>query len=138
MFKIGSIFIPVADIKKSTAWYEKNLGVKKIDSWEGGAGFYLPTGLTQLALVEVETSQPTEFLIKDNQKNSYYNFVVDDIETAFQHFKGNGVATSGIEDFGGLKCFDIFDLDGNAFSVVNEVVGSPFHSDHVEKMQESN
>lgn len=42
MFKIGSIFVPVTDIEKATAWYEKHLGVKKIERWEDGAGFYLP------------------------------------------------------------------------------------------------
>ncbi|MFB4169066.1 VOC family protein [Virgibacillus sp. JSM 102003] len=136
MFKIGSIFIPVTDIEKSAEWYRTNLGVKKIDSWEDGAGFYLPTGSTQLALIQVESHQPTEFIIKGNQKNSYYNFVVDNIETAYQHFKNNGVATSEIHDFGGMKFFDIFDLDGNPFSVVNEVDGSPYHSDNVRKMQE--
>ena len=62
--------------------------------------------------------------------------MVDDIETALQHFKTNGVVTTEIEDFGGMKTFDFFDLDGNPFSVVNEVEGSPFHSDNVRKLQE--
>jgi len=35
-----------------------------------------------------------------------------------------------------MKFFDFFDLDGNPFSVVNEVAGSPFHSDNVREMQE--
>lgn len=87
-------------------------------------------------LVKVESHQPTEFIIKGNQKNSYYNFVVDNIGTAHQHFKNNGVLTSEIHDFDGMKFFDIFDLDGNPFSVVNEVDGSPYHSDNVRKMQE--
>lgn len=136
MFKIGSIFIPVTNIEKSAAWYEKYLGAKKIDSWEDGAGFYLPIGSTQLALVKVEIPQPTEFNMKRNKKNSYYNFVVDDIEAAHQHFKNNGVTTTGIDAFGDMKFFDFFDLDGNPFSVVNEVEGSPFHSDNVREMQE--
>lgn len=136
MFKVGSIFIPVTDIEKSTDWYVKFLGVKVIDSWGDGAGFYLPTGTTQLALVKVESPQPTEFIIKGDQKNSYFNFVVDDIETAHQHFKHNGIITTEIDVFGGMKFFDFFDLDGNPFSVVNEVDGSPYHSDNVRKMQE--
>ena len=136
MFKVGSIFIPVTDIEKSTDWYVKFLGVKKIDSWGDGAGFYLPTGSTQLALVKVESPQPTEFIIKGNQKNSYFNFVVDDIETTHQQFKNNGIVTTEIDDFGGMKFFDFFDLDGNPFSVVNEVDGSPYHSNNVRKMQE--
>ena len=136
MFKVGSIFIPVTDIKKSTDWYVKFLGVKIIDSWEDGAGFYLPAGTTQLALVKVESPQPTEFIIKGEQKNSYFNFVVDDIEAAHQQFRNNGIVTTEIDDFGGMKFFDFFDLDGNPFSVVNEVSNSPFHSDNVRKMQE--
>lgn len=135
MFKIGSIFIPVTNIKKSAEWYETCLGAKRIDSWEGGSGFYLPNGSTQLTLIKVETAQPTEFNIRGNQKNSYYNFVVDDIEAAHQHFKNNDVATTEIDHFSGMKCFDFFDLDGNPFSVVNEVESSPFHSDHVRHAQ---
>ncbi|MGN7477703.1 VOC family protein [Solibacillus silvestris] len=137
MFKIGSIFIPVTNIEESTKWYEKFLGVKVIERWEDGVGFYLPTGSTQLALVKVETTQPTEFTAKGNEKNSYYNFIVDDIETAHQHFKNNNIAITELDDFGGMKCFDFFDLDGNPFSVVNEVDGSPYHSDNIRKMQES-
>lgn len=136
MFKVGSIFIPVTDMKKSTDWYVKFLGVKIIDSWEDGAGFYLPAGTTQLALVKVESPQPTEFIIKGDQKNSYFNFVVNDIESVHQHFRNNDIVTTEIDDFGGMKFFDFFDLDGNPFSVVDEVSDSPFHSDNVRKMQE--
>lgn len=136
MFKVGSIFIPVTDIKKSTDWYVKFLGVKIIDSWEDGAGFYLPAGTTQLALVKVDSPQPTEFIIKGDQKNSYFNFVVDNIEVAHQQFRNNGIVTTEIDDFGGMKFFDFFDLDGNPFSVVDEVSDSPFHSENVRKMQE--
>ncbi|NMO79985.1 VOC family protein [Niallia alba] len=136
MFKVGSIFIPVTDIKKSTDWYVKFLGAKIIDSWEDGAGFYLPAGTTQLALVKVESPQPTEFIIKGEQKNSYFNFVVDDIEAVHQQFRNNDIVTTEIDDFGGMKFFDFFDLDGNPFSVVDEVSDSPFHSDNVRKMQE--
>ena len=136
MFKVGSIFIPVTDIKKSTEWYVKFLGAKIIDSWEDGAGFYLPAGTTQLALVKVESPQPTEFIIKGEQKNSYFNFVVDDIEAVHQQFRNNDIVTTEIDDFGGMKFFDFFDLDGNPFSVVDEVSDSPFHSDNVRKMQE--
>ncbi|WP_409290830.1 VOC family protein [Peribacillus sp. SCS-37] len=136
MFKVGSIFIPVTDIEKSADWYEKYLGARRIDSWEDGAGFYLSSGSTQLALVKVESPQPAEFTIRGSQKNAYFNFIVDDIEAAHQHFLNNGIVTSPIKDFSGMKYFDFVDLDGNPFSVVNEVAGSPYHSDQVRQMQE--
>lgn len=136
MFKVGGIFIPVTDIEKSTDWYVNFLGAKIIDSWGEGVGFYLPNGTAQLALVKVESPQATEFTIQGSRKNSYYNFVVDDIDMAHQHFKNNGIPTTEIDDLGGMKFFDFYDLDGNPFSVVNEVEGSPYHSDNVRKMQE--
>ncbi|MBM7619999.1 catechol 2,3-dioxygenase-like lactoylglutathione lyase family enzyme [Bacillus tianshenii] len=135
MFKVGGIFIPVTDLKQSTIWYETNLGVKKIDEWEEGAGFYFPNSPTQMALIQVESPQPTEFTIKGKNKNSYYNFLVDDIDAAYKHFHENGVVTSEIDDFGGMKFFDFFDRDGNSFSVVNEVIDSPYHRENVRKLQ---
>ncbi|MEM5590735.1 VOC family protein [Niallia circulans] len=68
MFKVGSIFIPVTDMKKSTDWYVKFLGVKIIDSWEDGAGFYLPAGTTQLALVKVESPSLLNLLLKGSRR----------------------------------------------------------------------
>ncbi|MFI8684903.1 VOC family protein [Rossellomorea sp. NPDC077527] len=138
MFKIGSVFVPVTNLEKSTAWYEEHLGLKKIDSWDGGACFYLPNGSTQFGLIEVETPQPTEFIIKGKQKNSYFNFVVQDVDSIHEELNGKGVVTSDIDDFGGMRFFDFFDPDGNPFSVVSEVEGSPFHSDNIKKLQEMN
>ncbi|MRX71249.1 VOC family protein [Bacillus lacus] len=138
MLKIGSIFIPVTNLEKSEQWYERILGVKKIDSWGEGTGFYLPLGSTQLALIQVESLQPAHFHINKNEINSYYNFMVDDIESTQQHFRDNDVKTTEIEDFNGMKFFDFYDLDGNSFSVVSEVEDSPYHSDQVRRMQERN
>ncbi|NMH68345.1 VOC family protein [Bacillus sp. RO3] len=133
MFKVGSIFIPVTDMKKAINWYENNLGVRKIGSWPGGAGFYFPNSSTQLGLVEVSTPQPTEFVIKGSQKNAYFNFLVEDIQQAHDQLTSKGVVTTEIEDFGGMKGFDFFDPDGNPFSVVDEDIESPFHRENVKK-----
>lgn len=137
MFKVGSIFIPVTDLKKSAIWYEENLDAKKIDHWEGGAGFYLPSGSTQLGLVEVAAPQPSEFVIKGKKKNVYFNFIVENIETVHRDLQSRGVATTGIEDFGGMKWFDFYDPDGNTFSIVDEAEDSPFHSDNIKRLQDN-
>ncbi|OIU72026.1 VOC family protein [Rossellomorea aquimaris] len=136
MFKVGSVFIPVTDLKKSQKWYQDLLGVKLIDEWDGGAGFYFPDCPTQLGLVQVEKPQPSEFSITKNKKNSYYNFLVEDIDEAYSYFNRNGVKASEIDEWDGMKFFDFIDPDGNPFSVVNEVEGSPFHREEVKKMQE--
>lgn len=137
MFRVGSIFIPVTNIEKSAEWYERNLGVKKIEDWGDGAGFYFPDSSTQFGLVEVETLQSTEFITKGNRKNCYFNFLVKDIEAAYHKLNRNGVATTAIEDFNGMKYFDFFDLDNNTFSVVDEPVDSPFHRENVKRMQQN-
>jgi glyoxylase I family protein len=135
LFKVGSVFIPVTDMEKSMKWYEKHLGVRKIDTWDGGAGFYFPNSDTQLGLVQVDSPQPTEFVINGKKKNVYFNFLVEDIEEVHKELKNSGVVTSVIEDFGGMKGFEFFDLDNNPFSVVDEVEDSPFHRDQVRKSQ---
>ncbi|MGM0846425.1 MAG: VOC family protein [Bacillota bacterium] len=135
MFRIGSIFIPVTDLKKSAHWYVEKLGVKKIEEWEDGAGFYFPSGSVQLGLVEVASPQVTEFEINGKQKNVYYNFVVENINVAHHHLQSKEVVTTDIEDFGGMKGFDFYDPDGNTFSVVDETEESPFHSENIKRLQ---
>ncbi|QPC47888.1 VOC family protein [Mangrovibacillus cuniculi] len=137
MFRVGSIFIPVTNLEKAINWYETNLNIKLIDRWEGGAGFYLSTGPTQLALVQVKNQQATEFETILGQSNGYFNFLVEDIEAAYIHLTNAGVKATDIKDFGGMKFFDFFDLDGNPFCVVNEVEGSPYHTENIRRMQEN-
>ncbi|MDP4549461.1 VOC family protein [Alkalihalobacillus macyae] len=141
MFRVGSIFIPVTNLEEASLWYEKNLGVKKIQAWEEGTekgiGYYFSDGLTQLGLVQVKKAASSEFHVNDNIRNAYFNFLVEDIESVYNQLRRNGVKTTQLEDFCGMTFFDFCDLDGNSFSVVNEVKDSPFHTDHVKKLQQS-
>ncbi|GEN52749.1 VOC family protein [Halobacillus faecis] len=136
MFQVGSVFVPVTNLEKSKKWYEEHLGVKEIDSWEGGAGFFFPQGSAQFGLIEVSRSQSTEFEINKSERNSFFNFVVDDIHVAFQQLKDAGVETTEIQDFSGMKHFDFFDPDQNVYSVVDEDLNSPFHKENVRTQQE--
>ena len=136
MFQVGSVFVPVTDLEKAREWYKKHLGVKEIDSWEGGAGFFFPQGSVQFGLIEVSESQPTEFVIEKEDRNVYFNFVVEDIEAAHEKLNEVGVRVTEIESFGGMRCFDFFDPDENTFSVVDEDPLSPFHKENVKKQQD--
>jgi len=125
MFKIGGIFIPVTNLKRSTIWYEENLGAIRVDEWqeEGvdhGVDYIFPNDTKGFALIKVDKPQATEFSVKGNQKNSYYNFVVDNIYTAYNHLKENDVELTKIRDYGVMKGFDFFDPDDNPFSIVSE------------------
>ncbi|RDY71135.1 VOC family protein [Halobacillus sp. SY10] len=137
MFQVGSVFVPVTNLEQSKKWYEEHLDVQEIDSWEGGAGFFFPQGFVQFGLIEVSHSQPTEFEINKSEKNSYFNFVVNDIKAAYKRLNDAGVETTDIQEFGGMKHFDFFDPDQNVFSVVDEDLNSPFHKENVRKEQET-
>ncbi|GGD00480.1 hypothetical protein GCM10007216_34040 [Thalassobacillus devorans] len=139
MFKISSIFIPVSNLEESMRWYQENLGAIFVDSWDfgdRGAGFIFEEGDAQMGLVEVENPQPTEFEVVKGKKNSYYNFLAEDIQQAHQTLYQKGVVVSKIEDFGGMTAFEFLDPDGNPFSVVNEVEGSKFHKTNLEKLKQ--
>lgn len=136
MFQVGSVFVPVTDLEKSREWYKNHLGVKEIDRWEGGAGFFFPQGSVQFGLIEVTESQPTEFVINKDNSNCYFNFVVEDIEAAHEKLNAGRVRTTAIESFGGMKCFDFFDPDNNTYSVVDEDLQSPYHKENVKKQQD--
>ncbi|MFC4353901.1 VOC family protein [Chryseomicrobium palamuruense] len=133
--RAGSLFIPVRDLEKSAIWYEKHLGVKRIDSWGEGMGFYFPNGPTQLALIVVEETPTTEFSITHARKNVYYNFLTSDIEQLHKEFQNQKIHVSAIKNFGGMLCFDAVDPDGNVLSFVDEPEDSLYYSKQIEKRQ---
>ena len=133
--RAGSLFIPVRDLENSATWYEQHLGVKRIDGWEEGMGFYFPYGPTQLALIQTDAPPLTEFQVKEGRKNVYYNFLVSDIERLHSTFKQQGVTVGEIDNFGGMLCFDAMDPDGNVLSFVDEPETSPYHSARIKARQ---
>ncbi|AJD89786.1 hypothetical protein JMA_04690 [Jeotgalibacillus malaysiensis] len=135
MFRVGSVFIPVTNIERSAKWYETHFHVKPIERWDGGAGFYFPDSAVQLGLIEVQASQQSSFLNRNGDHNTYFNLIADDINQVHTQLTESGLNVNAISDFGGMKYFDCEDPDGNVLSIIEEVKGSPFHSDQIEKLQ---
>ena len=135
--RAGSLFIPVRNLENSAQWYEKHLGVKHIDSWGEGMGFYFPKGPTQLALIQVQETPSTEFQISTRKTNTYFNFLVEDCYQLHEQFKNQEIRVTEIEDFAGMKCFDASDPDGNVLSFVDEPEDSPYHSTVILTQQEA-
>lgn len=133
--RVGSVFIPIRDLDRAAAWYQQNLQVNIIDRWEGGIGFYFPEGPTQFALIQVEGDPSTEFPMNKERKNVYFNFLTSDIKALQNKFKAAHIETTPLQNFGGMLCFDAYDLDGNILSFVDEPDDSPYHSKHIQKKQ---
>ncbi|WP_254434175.1 VOC family protein [Halobacillus sp. Marseille-Q1614] len=136
VFQVGSIFIPVTNLEKSKPWYEENLGLILVDDWSGGAGYVFPSGTTGIALIEVNSYQPSEFVVTEENKNVYFNLTVDDISRAHQSFKRNKAETTEIKDGDTMTSFDVYDPDGNAISIICEKPDSLFHKNHIKNLQE--
>lgn len=137
MFKVGSIFIPVTNLEHSAKWYETHFHVKPIGQWDGGAGFYFPDSAVQLGLIEVSSSQPSSFPDRHGRQNTYFNLIADDIISVHKQLTESGLNVNEIKHFGEMKYFDCEDPDGNTLSIIEEVKGSPFHSEHIEELQKS-
>lgn len=132
--RVAGVFIPVTDLKRSMAWYEKLFGLERVSYGEEWmAGYKFPRGEALLALVQVEKNQKTQFEIREGMHNSYYNFETVDIESVHRSFAAQGVQVTEI--FGGdsIRIFHFLDPDGNRFDVVEETPNSPFYKHAVGK-----
>jgi glyoxylase I family protein len=124
--RVAGVFIPVTDLKRSMAWYERILGVQLVSAGEWMAGYKFPHGEALLGLVQVEKYQKVQFEIREGMHNCYFNFETADIDSVHRTFIEKGVEVTDI--FGGenLRIFHATDPDGNRFDVVEETPKSPF------------
>jgi len=125
--RVAGVFIPVTDLQRSMAWYEKWFGLELVSGGKGMAGYKFPQGEALLALVQVEKQQGVQFELSEGNHNCYFNFETVNIEAVHRSFMEQGVQVTEI--FGGdtLRIFHMFDLDGNRLDVVEETPKSPFY-----------
>lgn len=135
MFRIGSIFIPVTDLTRSLEWYQTYFYVSEIGRWEGGIGVHFPDGATQLGLIETKTVASTTFSDRNGDEHVSFNIVCDDIQSIHDTFEHAGLKPGRLQDFGGMRCFDVLDPDGNVISLTSESADSPFHGDQIRQAQ---
>ncbi|MFO1442253.1 VOC family protein [Bacillus sp. Bva_UNVM-123] len=123
LVRVGTIYIPVLDVKKSVNWYVENLDA--ILTYEDE-----DKGIINLANVSV-------FLVKalENQVNSFQDvndnmcfpvtFEVDGLNNLLilhQEFVQKGIKVGEIEDRGHAgNNFIFYDLDNNMFDVWSEL-----------------
>jgi catechol-2,3-dioxygenase len=92
MSQIDTVFLPVRSIEKTTRWYQEKLG------W-----------LMEWKNIEVASFKPVTEIT--------FNLYTQNIQTASEMLKKNGVEVSEILDYGNAQYFYFKDLDGNLISV---------------------
>lgn len=118
LFGVG-IFIPVSDLNKSTKWYQDMLGFEILHQDEPLANVLkMGNGEICFCLVKAyEINQPT-FPKNDYNVDHYFNFHTQDVEAAYTALARKGANVSDILEFDGMKGFELYDPDGNRFSVI--------------------
>lgn len=101
----------VSDIEQSLEWYKKWLGEPDVIPMEGIAEYELsPNAWLQLSCDE-----------ENSQEKSAIVLGVEDIAMAKRTLEECGIETGEIIDYEVVLMFDIFDIDGNKITIVQEV-----------------
>ncbi|WP_164669422.1 VOC family protein [Virgibacillus doumboii] len=118
LYGIG-IFIPVTDLKKSTDWYEKMLGFEMLHEDEPEANVLkIWNGVVTFCLVKSSDVEQPAFPENNYGVDHYMNFHTDDIQSIHQSLVEKSANVGDIHELGGMRGFDLFDPDGNRFSVI--------------------
>jgi catechol 2,3-dioxygenase-like lactoylglutathione lyase family enzyme len=114
-FKLELIAIPVSDVDASIHFYEKQVGfhldhdhtvtddLRFVQLTPPGSGCSIAIGIGVIA-TEPGTAKGLQL-------------VVEDIEAAHAHLKGNGIDVSDVQDFPWGRFVFFTDPDGNGWSV---------------------
>lgn len=116
--KVNNVFVHVSNLEKSAEWYSNLLGIpfdaKKIESPVHNIAVTSETGLT----LDDHTFDPG-FSLKPSG-HVLFNFLVDDVDEAYQFVKANGITvTKEIERIGDFAYFNFKDPDGNVLMICN-------------------
>ncbi|MGO4786366.1 MULTISPECIES: VOC family protein [Paenibacillus] len=117
LYGVG-IFVPVSDLKRSTAWYTEMLGLEVIHQDEPDAiVMRMNDEKVSFCLVRsYEVKQPV-FPKNDYGVGQYFNIHTTDVSGIHQQLKAKGAVVGEIEDFDGFKGFSLTDPDGNRYGV---------------------
>lgn len=117
LYGVG-IFVPVSDLKRSTAWYTDMLGFEVIHTDEPNAVVMrMNDEKVSFCLVRsYEVKQPA-FPRNDYGVGQYFNLHTTYVSEIHQRLVAKGADVTEIEDFGGFKGFSLTDPDGNRCGV---------------------
>jgi len=121
--RVGTIYLPVADIERASEWYVMKLGAEM--SYHDEDKAILNFANQSFFLIKSPSNQSANF--QDQYGNEQFSVTfevdgVDVLEKLHQEFMDRGIKVGEIEDRGhpGLN-FVFSDVDGNIFDVWSEL-----------------
>jgi lactoylglutathione lyase len=113
------IFIPVSDLERSTQWYNQMLGFEILHNDEPLANVLkMGDGVVVFCLVKSYNIEQPMFPKNEYNVDHYFNFHTGNIDKAYQLLLEKGANVGELHEFDGMRGFDIYDPDGNRFSVI--------------------
>lgn len=121
--RVGTTYIPVADPKKSSTWYQEKLGA--IENFRNEEKAILDFADQSFFLVKAQQGESSNFMDVNGHIHFAMTFEVDGYENLIQlreDLLKNKVKVGEVEDRGHPgHNFVFYDLDGNAFDVWSEL-----------------
>lgn len=117
LYGVG-IFVPVSDLKRSTAWYTEMLGLEIIyrDELEAIVMRMNDEKVSFCLVRSYEVKQPA-FPKNDHGVGQYFNIHTTDVGGMHRQLKAKGADVGDIKDFDGFQGFSLRDPDGNRYGV---------------------
>lgn len=123
IYRIGTTYLPVKNVKDSATWYRTVLGAKQNYIDESKA--ILELANQSIFLVRVQGSQNANFFDWDGKEHFSLTFEVNGLEALkelHEKFSNQGVHVGEIENRGHPgRNFVFSDLNGNLFDVWSEL-----------------
>ncbi|MEC0257998.1 VOC family protein [Paenibacillus lautus] len=117
LYGVG-IFVPVSDLKRSTAWYTEMLGLEIIHRDEPDAiVMRMNDEKVSFCLVRSDEVKQPVFPNNNYGVGQYFNIHTTDVGGMHRLLKAKGADVGDIEDFDGFQGFSLMDPDGNRFGV---------------------
>ncbi|MCM3782642.1 VOC family protein [Neobacillus mesonae] len=123
LIRVGTTYIPVSSVERSSEWYVNKLGAEI--SYKDEDKAILNLANQSIFLVKSKENQSSNFYDIHGEERFSLTFEVDGLralETIHKDFIGEQIKVGEIEDRGHAgKNFVFYDLDGNKFDVWSEL-----------------
>ncbi|WP_026581248.1 VOC family protein [Bacillus sp. J33] len=125
LLRVGTAYIPVANVNDSLKWYTEKLGAIESYKDEKGKMAIINLASQSFFLVQSAENESMNFIDSDGKERFSLTFEVDgqcELEHLHEDLSGMGVKVGEIEDRGHPgRNFVFSDPDGNLFDVWSEL-----------------
>lgn len=123
IYRVGTIYIPVSDLKQASKWYQVNLDAK--ENFRNDDKAIMDFANLSIFLVKARNDEKLNFIDTNGNEHFAVTFEVnglDELKNLHKDFQAKGINVGDIENRGHSgRNFVFYDPDGNMFDVWSEL-----------------